>query len=182
MEQLWSQPADRSDDEPCIYSLVHHSHPSDSEPCQHRVSGSQHSSAHTTGPRWGRKNYLLIFFFSPEENLWMADVNPNPLNNRKCPRPGGGGGGCYCLLARDLLQLSTLAGSRGATFLARGSVGLAWDGAVFETRHQVEWSCFCGQAPADSDWGAQTCDGREDYISATQHPSNSKQHKMQKSC
>lgn len=41
----------------------------------------------------------------------MADVHPNPLNNRKCPRPGGGGGGCYCLLACDLLQLSTLAGA-----------------------------------------------------------------------
>jgi len=29
---------------------------------------------------------------------------------------------------------------------------------------------------------AHTCDGREDYISATQHPSNDEQHKTQQSC
>lgn len=176
MEQLWSQPANGSDGTPWIYSLVHRSHPSDSEPCQHRVSSSQHSSAHTARPRWGRKNDLpeLISFFFSGENPWMADVHPNPLNHRKCPRSGGGGGGCYCLLAGDLLQPSTLAGGSAASSLARGRVGLAWGVAVFETGHQeVEWSCFCGQTPADSDWGAQTCDG---------HPSNSEQYKTQQSC
>lgn len=82
----------------------------------------------------------------------MADVHPNPLNKRKCPRSGGGGGGCYCLLGADLLQLGVLAGGRAASALARGRVGLAWDVAVCEAGHQeVEWSCFSGQTLADSD-------------------------------
>lgn len=38
-----------------------------------------------------------------------------------------------------------------------------------------KWNCFCKHAPEDSDEGAQTCDGRADWISATQHPSNSEQ-------
>lgn len=139
MEQLWSQPADGSEamTHPVIYSPVHGSHPSVGEPCQLRASGSQHCSAHTARPPQGRKNDLLelIFFLysPPRENLWMAAVHPNPLNNRKCPRSRGGGGGCYCLLAGDLLQPSTLAGVRAARNLARGRVGLAWDVAVGET-------------------------------------------------
>lgn len=113
MEQLWWQPAEGSDDEPCIYSLVHHRHPSDSKPCQH------------ARPWWGRKNDLpnlifLSFFFFSGENPWMADVHPNPLSNRKHPRSGGGGGDCYCLLAGVLLQWLV----RGSLFSGQEKSGL----------------------------------------------------------
>lgn len=45
----------------------------------------------------------------------MTDVDPKPLNNRKGPSLGGGGGCFYCLLALlvwDFLHPSALAGAR----------------------------------------------------------------------
>lgn len=109
--------AEGSDDEPCVYSLVHHSHPSDSEPCQH-------CQTLVRKKKWSAK----LFFLFSRENPWMADVHPNPLSNRKCPWSGGGGGDCYCLLAG--VYCSNWWGP--ACCLAR-RVGSVWDVAVLET-------------------------------------------------
>lgn len=121
MEQLWWQRVEGSDDQPCIYSLVHHSHPSGSEPYQHCQTLIRKK-------KWSAKlNFCNFFLFFPPfflfsgENPWMADVHPNPLNNRKCSRSGGGGGDCYCLLDGVLLQWLV----RGSMFSGQEKSGLS---------------------------------------------------------